>query len=84
MSASTSSSGGQCSKEVRIELGPIDGRKRSRWEVFQECNGLTEEYESCSYIHEHDDSNRESIGIFACQIITVPAYNECDKEADWD
>ena len=42
---------------MRKELGPIDGREGTWWEVPQECNGLTEEHESCDCIHEYDNGN---------------------------
>ena len=79
---------GAWSKEVRIELGPIDGLEGTRWEVSQECNGLTEEYKSCNCIHECDNRNRESGGSIGgfINITTGHACNkdDSDKDTDWD
>ena len=51
--------GSQWSKEVRIELGPTNGSEGTWWEVPQECNGLTEEYEPCSCICRYNDKISE-------------------------
>ena len=68
---------------MRIELGPIDSSKRSWWQVLQERKCLTNEYESCDSIHEHDDSNRESRWSL---VITGHAYiqDDCDEDTDRD
>ena len=44
---------------MRIKLGPIDGGEGGWWEVPQECNGLTEEYKSCSHVDGCDDKKCE-------------------------
>ena len=41
-----------------IKLCPIDGDECAWWQVPQECDGLTEEYESCRCIHKCEDYER--------------------------
>ena len=72
---------------MRIELDPIDGSEGTWWEVPQECNGMTEEYESCSCIQGYDGNisrckgrPKEDIRITGVAI----NKNECEEETDRD
>ena len=65
-----------------IKLGPIDDDERIWRLVPQECDGLTEEYESCSCIRECD--NYRSNCKHDRHSVVGALRDDGDDETDWD
>ena len=71
---------------MRVELAPIDSGEGTWWEVPQECDGLTEEYEPCSCIYRYGERISERKGKFECTKTKGSEFNtdDCDEDTERD